>query len=47
VEEVAVGVSRQVLVEVDDYSSPIVGDPQGIFGRQLRPHPIQLLIFLI
>ncbi len=45
VEEVTDGVSHQVLSEVDDYSSPIVDDPQGIFGQQPRPHPIQLLIF--
>jgi hypothetical protein len=33
----------KVLIEVDDNSELIVGDPQGILGQQLRPHPISKL----
>ncbi len=39
-EEVAVCVGRKVLVEVDSKSVPIVGNPQGILGWQVRPYPI-------
>jgi hypothetical protein len=30
-------------MEVDDNISPIVVDPQGILGWQLRPHPIHII----
>jgi hypothetical protein len=38
-EEVAVDVSHQVLMEVEDNILLIVSDPQGILDQQLRPHP--------
>ncbi len=39
-EDVAVPAGHEVLVEVDDNKVLIVGDPQGIFGQQYRPHPM-------
>ncbi len=39
-EEVMKCACHKVLVEVDDNSLLIVGDPQGILGKQLRPSPI-------
>jgi hypothetical protein len=38
--EVAVHTGHKVLIEVDNYSRLIVGNPQGISGQQLRPHTI-------
>ncbi len=43
VEDVIVCADHEVLVEVDDYSSLIVSDPQGIIGQQLRSWPMHLL----
>jgi hypothetical protein len=40
-EEVAVCVGRNILVEVDGKSVLIVGNLQGILGWQVRPYPIQ------
>jgi hypothetical protein len=42
-EEVAELVSHKVLVEVDDNSALIVGNPQGILIQQHGPYPINLL----
>jgi hypothetical protein len=41
--EVAVQAGHKVLIEVDLNSVLIVGNPQGIFGQQLRPRQIQVL----
>jgi hypothetical protein len=41
--EVAVRACYKVLLEVDDTSPLIVGDPQEILGEQLRPRKILLL----
>ncbi len=38
----AVHAGHKVLMEVDDNSALIVGEPQGILGQHLKPHPIQL-----
>jgi hypothetical protein len=38
--------SRKVLVEVNDTNALIVGNPQGILGKQFRPHPINLLYII-
>ncbi len=38
-EEVTVHIGHEVLVEVDDHSALIVGDPWGILGQQFRPQP--------
>jgi len=46
-EEVAVCVGRNVLVEVDGKSALIVGNLQGILGWQVRPYPICLLNIMI
>jgi hypothetical protein len=40
-EEVIVHDGYDVLVEVDNNSALIVGDPRGILGQHLRPHPIK------
>jgi hypothetical protein len=40
--EVIVSVYRKVLMEVDN-NSFIVGNPQGILEKQVRPRPIHLL----
>jgi hypothetical protein len=42
-EEVIVRAGHKVLMEVDDSILLIVGDPQGIFDQQLRPHQIHLI----
>ncbi len=42
-EEDTVYAGHKLFMEVDDISVLIVGDAQGILGRQLRPHPIHLL----
>jgi hypothetical protein len=41
-EEAAVRAGHEVLMEVDDNISLIVGDPHGILEEQHRPHPINL-----
>jgi len=46
-EEFAVCSSRKVIVEVDDNSMLIVGDPCRILGQEPRPHPILLLNIVI
>jgi hypothetical protein len=46
-EEVTEYVGDKVLMEVDDNSAQIIGDPQGILGQLLRPHPFHLLIIII
>jgi hypothetical protein len=38
-EEVTVHGAHEVLMEVDNINGLIVGDLQGVVGRQLRPHP--------
>jgi hypothetical protein len=46
--EVAVLVGHKVLVEINNNSALIVGDPEGILGEQLRPHLIHCLnIFIL
>jgi hypothetical protein len=45
--DAAVCADHKVLVEVYNNSALIVGDPQGILGQQLRPHPIYLLNSII
>ncbi len=40
VEDVVVNARNEVLMEVGDSISLIVGDQQGISDEQLRPHPI-------
>jgi hypothetical protein len=45
--EIAVHAGYEVLMEVDENILLIVGDPQGISDRQLRPYPIQLLKIII
>jgi hypothetical protein len=42
-EEVTVSAGRKVLMKIDKYSVPIVGNPQGILGQQPRPCVIRLL----
>jgi hypothetical protein len=42
-EEVARGAGHEVLMDVDNSSAHVVGDPQRILGQQLRPHPFHLL----
>jgi hypothetical protein len=39
-EDVTVCAGREVLMEVDNNSALIVGNPKGILGQQLRPYPI-------
>jgi hypothetical protein len=46
-EEVAAHANRKVLMEIDDSNAPILIDPQGILGEQLRPRPIHVLKFFI
>jgi hypothetical protein len=46
-EEVALRAGHEVLADVDVNITQIVGDPRGILGRQLRPHPIHLLNIII
>jgi hypothetical protein len=46
-EEVAVRVGHEVLIDVDDKSGLIVGDPRGILGQQLNLHPIYILHIII
>ncbi len=46
-EEAAVHAGLKVLMEVDDNSSQIASDPQGILDQQRRPHPIHLIIIII
>ncbi len=37
----------EVWMEIDNNGGLIVGDPQGILGRLLGPHPIELNIIII
>ncbi len=46
-EEVAVCVGRNILVEVVGKSVLIVGNPQRILDWQVRPYPICLLNIMI
>jgi hypothetical protein len=46
-EEVTVNASHEVLMEVDDNMSLIVGDPQGILDQQLRPIPLLNIIIIL
>ncbi len=46
-EEVAVRTGLKVLMEVDDNSAVIVGDPQGGLSQKLWLHLIHLLNFII
>ncbi len=38
-EEVTVHAAHEVLMEVDNVNGLIVGDLEGVVGRQLRRHP--------
>jgi hypothetical protein len=38
---------HEVLMVVDDKSTLIIGDPQGILVKQLRPHPIHSLNMIV
>ncbi len=42
-EEVAMHADNKVLMQVDDNSLQVVGDPHGVLVQQLRPHPIHSL----
>ncbi len=46
-EEVVVRASHKVLMEVGDNILPIVCDPPGIMGQQLKPYSIHLLKVII
>jgi hypothetical protein len=46
-EEVNGCAGYKVLRDVDDISALIVGNPQGILGNQLRPHPMHSLNIII
>jgi hypothetical protein len=46
-EEAALRAGRKVLMEVDGNGTLTVGDPPGILGGQLRPHPIHTLNIII
>jgi hypothetical protein len=46
-EEVTEYAGDKVLMEVDDNSAQIIGDPRGILGQQLRPRTFHLLIIII
>ncbi len=46
-EEVAERTARKVLMEVDNHSLLIFGDPQGILGQQLRPRLLNIVIIII
>ncbi len=43
----ALRAGHKVLADVDVNIAQIVGDPRGILGWQLRPHPIHLLNIII
>ncbi len=45
--EVTVHACQGVLMEVDENSLLLAGDPQGILGQQIRLHPIDLLNIVI
>ena len=45
--ETAKHAGHQVLIEVDYNILLIFGNPQGILGMQLRPHPIHLNFIII
>ncbi len=46
-EEVTVHAGHKVLMEVDDNTLLIIGNPRGILDQQLRPHGINLLNIII
>jgi hypothetical protein len=46
-EEVTVHAGHNVLMEVDNKISLIIGDPRGIIDQQVRPHAIHLLNIII
>ncbi len=47
-EDVALSAGHKVLMEVDNISALIVGNPRGILGQQFRTGPINLLnIFIL
>jgi hypothetical protein len=46
-EDVNVCAGYKVLMDVDDISALIVGNPQGVLGNQLRPHTIHQLNIII
>ncbi len=46
-EEVAVCAGRKVLMDVEDNTLLIVGDPQGILDQLLWSHPMRLLNIII
>ncbi len=46
-EEDALRADREILMEVDDNSELIVGNPRGILGQQLMPHTINFLNIII
>jgi hypothetical protein len=43
-EDIVVRACHKVLMEIEQYSAPIVGDPQGILGEQHMPHPVHFEI---
>jgi hypothetical protein len=45
--EVAVRAGHKVLMESDDNIALNVGDPNGIFGQQLKPRQINTLNIII
>ncbi len=44
--EVAVRAGREVLMGLDNNSSLILGDLQGILRQELRPHPIHSILLV-
>jgi hypothetical protein len=46
-EEVVAHADREVLMEIENNSVMIVGDPQGILGLHLRLYPIHLSNFIV
>jgi hypothetical protein len=45
--EVAMRAGGKVMTKIDHTSAPIVGDPLGILGRQIKLHLSILLIIII
>jgi hypothetical protein len=42
-DDIIVRAGHKILIEINNYISQIVGDPQGILDQQLMPYPIHLL----